>query len=96
MTFEEWEAQVRNVRVDPRLDYPGRLLYDANAMQSEAGEAGDAVKKYIRDNADLDEALLEECGDTLFYMKRLLKSRDLTVQDAAEYLLRKLDRMEAG
>jgi NTP pyrophosphatase (non-canonical NTP hydrolase) len=107
MTFEEFEAQVTSVKGDPYLEPAARLLYESNAIGGEAAEVFEAVsgllitaghlqntvKKNIRDDTPLAQNLLDEHGDMLFYMKRLLNCCGFTLEDAAEALLAKLERM---
>lgn len=90
MTFDEFERQIEPVKGEPALFGLSMLLYQSNAMAGEAGEVCDAVKKIARDSAD-DAPVVEECGDVLFYMARLLALRGFTIQDAAQVLLTKLD-----
>ena len=64
-------------------------MYMALGMVSEAGEAGDVVKKAIRDSGgefDTERLaeLLAECGDTLWYMVNLLDQFGLTIADAMD------------
>lgn len=66
-------------------------LYQSNALAGEAGEVANEVKKMVRDRLQFHETgALEECGDVLFYMARLLKLYGYTIEDAAKALLTKL------
>src|SRR3954452_887622 len=91
MLFVVFEAKIGPVKRDPPLSGDAMLLYQANALAGEAGEVCDAVKKIVRDGAS-DAAVLDECGDVLFYMRRLLALRGYSIEDAAEALLLKLER----
>lgn len=93
MTFEEFVLQVVPVKGEPTaLSERGMLLYQSNAMAGEVGEVANEVKKIVRDGGgdEVSAAVVDECGDVLFYMERLLELFDLTIEDAAEALLRKL------
>jgi NTP pyrophosphatase (non-canonical NTP hydrolase) len=100
MTFEDWEALVIPTKREPEeLGELGLLLYQSNGMAGEAGEVSNEVKKLVRsgDNGGrADEVIVEECGDVLFYMSRLLKQRGLRVEDAAHALLNKLENMKTS
>lgn len=92
MTFDYFESHATPVKkMPPGLEHS--IIYQALAMCGEAGEAGNVVKKMARDGGkvELDEKFLEECGDTLFYMRLALLLRGFTLEDAAKRLLRKLD-----
>jgi NTP pyrophosphatase (non-canonical NTP hydrolase) len=95
MTFEEFEARVVPMKREPEeLGEAGMLLYQSNGMAGEAGEVANEVKKLVRDGDNgghADEVIKEEVGDTLFYAIRLLKRRGMTLEDAAEALLQKLE-----
>lgn len=91
LTIAEFHDSIRPVKGEPDLDEGGMLLYQSNAMCGEAGEVANNVKKIVRDGLDLDDEVLIECGDVLFYMSRLLKRRGFTLEDAAQALLDKLD-----
>lgn len=94
LTFEDWEKRVTPRKREPELNRQGMILYQSNGMCGEAGEVANNAKKIVRDGetAERVEAVLDECGDTLFYMKRLLAKFGCTVQDAAEALVQKLDK----
>lgn len=91
MTFDQFEEQIVPAKPDPTLPPSARLLYEACALASEAGEVAGEAKKMIRDHKP-DEDMINECGDVLFYMHRLLRLRGCTLEDAAHALLDKLER----
>lgn len=91
MNFVAFETKIGPVKGEPPLSGDAMLLYQANALAGEAGEVCDAVKKIVRDGAS-DAEVLAECGDVLFYMRRLLVLRGYSIEDAAEALLLKLER----
>jgi NTP pyrophosphatase (non-canonical NTP hydrolase) len=87
-------------RATPRKHLPSGLLFPAVGLGGEAGEVLNEVKKIVRDEDAVwfvprihDDALLEEAGDVLFYLRLVLLERGLTVEDAARTLLRKLEGM---
>jgi phosphoribosyl-ATP pyrophosphohydrolase len=96
LTFETFESLVIPQKREPtELGYHGMLLYQSNGMNGEAGEVGNEVKKLVRDRRKDDswDKIVGECGDTLFYMQRLLRMNSLGVEDAARALMYKLDVM---
>lgn len=96
MTFQTFERLVIPQKREPdELGHYGLMLYQSNGMSGEAGEVGNEVKKVVRDGIREDSWLkiTDECGDTLFYMQRLLQMKGLGVEDAARALLGKLDKM---
>lgn len=97
MTFEEFEKQIIPAKREPtEIGYAGMMLYQSNGMAGEAGEAANEVKKLIRAGDPVGgsfDAVVEECGDQLFYMSRLLKMRGYRIEDAARALLAKLNGM---
>lgn len=70
----------------------GEVMEAAVAVVVHAGRAQDATKKIERDRGgpnmrgevvDRDEELRKECGNVLFYLDRLLRSRGMTLEGAA-------------
>lgn len=67
-------------------DNEARLLHHSIGISGESGELLDAIKKHIFYGAPLDvENIIEECGDILWYMTRLLAAVDYTLEDAMGY-----------
>ena len=65
-------------------------------LVGEAGEAGDKVKKIIRDkdgkmNAEDKEALKKELGDTLWYLAGMARYLDTPLSEIAQGNLDKLE-----
>jgi len=86
-------------RVEGSMSEKGEhAAFLALALNGEAGELGEKVKKYVREE---DEAYLEEAkaelGDVLWYMAQLATLLDVDLDDVAEDNLDKLlDRQERG
>lgn len=68
-----------------------QLGYAALAMVSESGEAGDAVKKVLRGDDIDSKVILNECGDVLYYMTKLLNLVGYTIDDAIKANIEKLN-----
>lgn len=97
MDLAELHDAIVPVKSEPALDDAGRLLFQAAGLAGEAGEVANEAKKAARDDmlvlddGDRTAAIVEECGDVLFYMSRLLRLRGRSLDDAAHALLAKLD-----
>lgn len=79
-------------------DHQEKALFLALALNGEAGEFGEKIKKYVREDDDeyLDGAR-KELGDVLWYMAQLATLLDVELDDVAEENLDKLlDRQERG
>jgi len=77
-------------------DFEDRLTHLALAVNGEAGELAEKVKKYRREGDEqyLDD-LVDECGDTLWYLLAIPKLLGVEPSDMAEQNLDKLaDREE--
>lgn len=99
MLFTEWERLVIPQKREPtELGRNGLILFQATGLAGEAGEVANEAKKLARDGLKVDSwtKIVDECGDNLFYMQRLLQLGSLGVEDAAKALLRKLDGMSAA
>jgi NTP pyrophosphatase (non-canonical NTP hydrolase) len=97
MTLGELHAAIVPMKREP-TEWPHLALctYHSNGMAGEAGEVANVVKKMARDEVNLDDKMIDECGDVLFYMSRLLRERGYTLNDAANALLEKLAGMQGG
>lgn len=78
------------------------ITYPALGLASEAGEVAGVVKKAIRDRkemalADLGPACLPELGDCLWYIAIFAYNLGYTLEEVAEYNVKKLsDRRDRG
>jgi NTP pyrophosphatase (non-canonical NTP hydrolase) len=85
-------------------DVNEQLLYNALGLAEEAGEVVGKIKKTFRvaDVAELlklvpRDAILKELGDTLFYLVRLIKLFDSSLDEVAMINLQKIiDRRARG
>lgn len=63
-----------------------RLMLYALGMAEEAGEVAGEVKKHVFHDKPLDsEKILNECGDVLWYLDRMLSELGWTMEDAMAY-----------
>lgn len=76
------------VKPETRIE---KMVHCAVGVAGEAGELLDAVKKTWIYNKPLDSTnILEESGDCLFYIARLLQLNGFTLQEAMQANLEKL------
>lgn len=90
MKTTDFAYHVNRLFVKPD-DHVGKLLHAAVGVAGEGGELLDAIKKTWIYGKELDtENLLEECGDTLFYIQALLTECGFTLDDAMQHNMAKL------
>lgn len=90
MTTEQYELLTEATAIYPREK---ALEYLALGLTSEAGEVSGKIKKYIRGDyspADLQEHLLGELGDVMWYLTRLSLLMDFTLEDIMKENILKL------
>lgn len=69
------------------------LFHMASAASFETGELGDAVKKHVIYNHDLDvQNVIEEIGDILFYLTGIAAGLNFTLEDCIEANVAKLKK----
>lgn len=91
MTFEEYQTAI--TRTLPALERRDTLAMLALGAADEAGEVAGAVKKYLYQGHDFDRGkLIEEIGDTLWYLTNLCTVIGAEVADVAAANVRKLER----
>ncbi len=86
----DFDVHVSRLFVKP-ADRQGRLNHATLGVTSEAGELATAVKKAWIYGSELDkENVLEEVGDSLFYLTALLHECGSCLQDAIDHNMAKL------
>lgn len=90
-TFKEYQ------KLAARTMKPNRTLKEDLADYalglSEAGEAQNKIKKYIYHGHDLNiKDIVEELGDTLWYISAIAHVLDTPLEEVAEYNIRKLKK----
>ncbi len=97
MQFNQYQQAARKTAVYPA---EAKIVYPALGLANEAGEAAGVIKKAIRDGTPepvVRERLKAECGDVLWYLAILLDDAGITMEECAEYNLKKLsDRQDRG
>ena len=98
MDFGQYQIQSRRTAKYPPIGHG--VIYPTLGLASEAGEVAGKVKKIFRDKAGVigeaeREALKGELGDVLWYLAQVCTEIDLSLDEVAEYNLKKLfDRLE--
>jgi NTP pyrophosphatase (non-canonical NTP hydrolase) len=99
MNFNEYQ-----IEASKSAKYPSAMSYTylALGLTNEAGEVAGKIKKMYRDNLGLlneetRTAILEECGDVLWYLSELVRSLDAKLEDVAQTNIDKLkSRVKRG
>jgi NTP pyrophosphatase (non-canonical NTP hydrolase) len=101
-SFSFYQGETRKTAIYPSETQLDALIYCALGLGSEASEVCGKVKKLIRDNgyelsADVKSSIMDEMGDTLWYISELANSLDVSLETIALRNLRKLnDRKQRG
>jgi NTP pyrophosphatase (non-canonical NTP hydrolase) len=100
MNFSDYQTQSRKTAKYPPIGHP--VIYPTLGLTNEAGEVAGKVKKIFRDKEGVigeaeRAALKAELGDVLWYLAQVCTELDLSLDEVAEYNLKKLfDRLERG
>jgi NTP pyrophosphatase (non-canonical NTP hydrolase) len=97
-TFEDYSEHRKSF-----AKYPNRgnsIVYPAIALAGEAGEVANEIKKFIRDDHHLltpirRAKIIEEMGDTLWYLDALAEEIDTTLEHVAKVNIAKLQARQA-
>ena len=98
MELSEYQQKSRRTALYPSIGHP--VIYPTLGLANEAGEVAGKIKKVFRDrggeiDAETREALKAELGDVLWYLAQVSTELGLSLDDVAEYNIRKLaDRLE--
>ncbi len=100
MNFTEYQTKSRATAKYPAIGHG--VIYPTLGLTNEAGEVAGKIKKVFRDkdghiSDETREALKAELGDVLWYLAQVATELDLSLEEIAEYNLKKLmDRLERG
>lgn len=87
MDFNHYQEQTQKTAVYPEEN---ALEYLALGLNGEAGEVAEKIKKVIRGDREIDQELVDELGDVLWYLARLLDEIGEDFDDVANRNLSKL------
>lgn len=90
MTLNEYQDLAQRTS-NRALDMKGHLLNGVLGMAGEAGECADLVKKcYFQDARPIDDDLIDELGDVLWYVAETAAARGVTLEEVAQRNVEKL------
>ena len=92
MKFNEYQKLAKTTAVYPTQH---RIIYPALGLCGEAGEVADKIKKIIREDSTLEQALgsiYMELGDVLWYVAILADDLGIELEDIAKWNIRKLQQ----
>lgn len=96
MQLNDYQNQAEKTAIYPTGTFLG-IAYVALGLAGEAGEVANKVKKVIRDSnneitSEIEQAILQEAGDCLWYIAMLAKEFNYTLDDLANLNLAKLNK----
>lgn len=92
MTLNEYQELAQRTS-NRALDTKGHLLNGVLGLAGEAGECADLVKKcYFQDARPINDALIDELGDVLWYVAETAAARGVTLEEVAAHNVEKLRR----
>ncbi len=100
MNFTDYQQKAKHTAKYPIIGHG--VIYPTLGLTNEAGEVAGKIKKIFRDKdgviSEADrEALKAELGDVLWYLAQVATELDLSLDEIAEYNIKKLlDRLERG
>ncbi len=100
MNFTDYQQKAKHTAKYPIIGHG--VIYPTLGLTNEAGEVAGKIKKVFRDKdgiiSEADrEALKAELGDVLWYLAQVATELDLSLDEIAEYNIKKLlDRLERG
>ncbi len=100
MNFTDYQQKAKHTAKYPIIGHG--VIYPTLGLTNEAGEVAGKIKKVFRDKdgiiSEADRtALKAELGDVLWYLAQVATELDLSLDEIAEYNIKKLlDRLERG
>lgn len=99
--FQDYQDRSRLTAVFDGWDDVRRIAYVSLGLTNEAGEAAGEIKKFLRDDtcaltSSRRDKVVDECGDVLWYLSRVLEEAGSSLEEAAEKNLEKVHRRLAN
>lgn len=97
MTLNDYQKTIEQFAFYPGAGTGNQLAltYCALGLTGEAGEVAEKLKKYIRDGVFETALIAKELGDVLWYVARMSKELNMSLEDIAYMNVAKLtDRKE--
>lgn len=92
MTLNEYQ-QLAQRTSNRALERKGHILNGVLGLSGEAGECADLVKKhYFQDARPIENALIDELGDVLWYVAETASALDVTLESIAIHNVEKLKK----
>ncbi len=93
MTFEEYQKEARKTAIYPNKG--NDFIYPTLGLAGESGEISGKISKVLRDNKGImneerKEEIKKELGDVLWYVAQLATELNLSLDDIANFNLKKL------
>lgn len=91
ITFTEYQEEAVKTAL-----YPMPIIYPTLAVNGEAGEIAEKVKKVLRDNEgtftkEAKIAIAKEIGDVLWYLANLANDLDISLEEIALLNIKKIN-----
>ncbi len=99
--FREYQDRSRLTAVFDGWGDVRRISYVSLGLTNEAGEAAGEIEKFLRDDtcaftSSRRDKVVDECGDVLWYLSRVLEEAGSSLEEAAEKNLEKVHRRLAN
>ena len=100
MNFTDYQNKARATAKYPVIGHG--VIYPTLGLVNEAGEVAGKIKKVFRDkdgeiSTETREVLKAELGDVLWYISQVATELELSLDEIAEYNIKKLlSRLERG
>ncbi|MCS4449153.1 nucleoside triphosphate pyrophosphohydrolase family protein [Clostridium botulinum] len=92
MNFKEYQEKALKTKGN-YTDNIDQLINGVMGLTGESGEVIDIVKKYLYQGHHLDkDKIINELGDTLWYINLIANSINMSLEDIAKYNIDKLQK----
>ncbi|RXM68373.1 nucleoside triphosphate pyrophosphohydrolase family protein [Clostridium tetani] len=92
MNFKEYQEKALRTKGN-YTDSIDQLINGVMGLTGESGEVIDIVKKYLYQGHELNyNKIIDELGDTLWYINLIANSINMSLEDIAKYNIDKLQK----